>query len=263
MNKYKRISCREKMKKEYKVSQKFIDWAIENRHLKLEKEEIWNKIFDIDKTNSMSIRFIGVLIYNSDSDNYDEAIREWVELKQADNSSDCCICSHEIKLNILMEHVTGPHRTIIVGSYCIYKFGTEEMKEDLRIIEKMRNYIGDKKMCKNCCHYRILLTDTNRSFCRKCDHVISKRYCKRNELNYETKCFGCDNIVNINENSLHCKDCKDRILKEQLRIQEEKKIIMLQNNYRQCITCSKYNILINKAPYMKRCKPCWYKFKQF
>lgn len=68
-------------------------------------------------------KFMDTIIKYSLSKNYDEAIKEWVEIDYSSSPhEDFCICGHEIEQNC---HVQNIHnmRILVIGNCCIKKFG--------------------------------------------------------------------------------------------------------------------------------------------
>ncbi len=62
-------------------------------------------------------QFIEQIVLNSESKNYDDAIKEWHFLYE-EFGGNKCICGHIIKFNYHIKNIIN-HKRLIVGSVCI------------------------------------------------------------------------------------------------------------------------------------------------
>lgn len=144
------------------------------------------------KYNDKPSRFKSVLLSFSRSKNFDTAIQEWDPVAEQ-CSSVRCICSQPIH-NCYLWNNRHTKRQIVVGSECINKFGTEDMKIMQRAMTKDKGYAGPRRRCVKC--LRLAISNTKASYitvCKKClkecggDYTPTEAYKKL----YYRKCIDC------------------------------------------------------------------------
>tara|TARA_R110000803_G_C11791645_1_gene298122 strand:+ start:106 stop:561 length:456 start_codon:yes stop_codon:yes gene_type:complete len=121
------------------------------------------------------------LIQNSFSDDYKTAIMEWTE-NGYDEDDDICICTTRIfHKYYLYNELTKKH--ITVGSKCIKQFmdKNEQLVKRVKMIEKNKKYMKDKKLFKICdtCFNKMKLNNFNEHKwfhrCKPC-YIKMKRF---------------------------------------------------------------------------------------
>lgn len=177
------------------------------------KEKVWSRAKDKPS------RFEQVVLKFSEAKTYELAIQEWDSSIASDMSTSTCICSQEIEdLHYITNRVTG--NILIVGSECINKLGTEEMKKDLKTRSTVKNYTGEKRPCLHCGTHK---KSEGKFYCSSC---LSNQTNTPSRVVLEeiglAPCWGLDcdamipNIISVNycdkcdaPESLYCYSCGD------------------------------------------------------
>jgi hypothetical protein len=168
-----------------------IDQSKNNEYVKI--SSIWDKLIEYGGENSMYKKFIAVIVYYSESLNYIDSIEEWdLLIKENETISNNCICSQNIEYNYLIKNKLNSN-ILVIGSSCITKFCNDDVVNVHKISVKKRKYDGDKRMCQNCCNYKIShKKDDYVTFCKSCyeqgHRIPSESY--RKLMNYK-ECSNC------------------------------------------------------------------------
>lgn len=215
--------------------------------------DIRNKMTEIyypqwEVLTSKPNRFNGVLKDHSVADGIDE----WYEVERPERIYEKiiqykCICSTDIeKLFYIKNRLNG--NTLIIGSECINKFGSDEMIRIHKIKVKSATYTGNKRMCQSCSNFRISQNApyyvTQCKSCRTSEaiRVSPEVYGKAAD---NRQCIECNkyNIPHYHDSwKIKCVAC--------YAIADT-----LENN-RQCTTCNKYNIPLSSDTRKTRCIIC-------
>jgi len=255
-----------------------IDQSTENGYPKI--SIIWDKLMQYSDDNSMTKKFVAVIIYYSKSLNYNNAIQEWILItKENKNSSKNCICSQNIEYNYFIKNKIN-NKILIIGSSCITKFCNDDITNMHRISSKKRKYDGDKRMCQNCCNYKISSTKENYvTFCKSCykegHRTPSESY--RKLMNFK-ECTNCKLSLIKPEDSWKtlCSECykQKKSTFRQCDICKQNNIPSYepewknkckncynqeQINFRECLVCKKKKIASNEPSWKDKCTNCYFK----
>lgn len=275
------------MSDEYQLPKQYTDWiklqkqrkinqSINGEYIKI--SFIWDKLTEFGGGNSMSERFIAVIAYYSELIN--DAIEEWdLYNKESKITINNCICSQNIEYNYFIKNKYN-NNILVIGSSCISKFCNDDVVEVHKISVKKRKYDGDKRMCQNCCNYRISSNkDSYVTFCKTCYKagftIPSESY--RTLMNYKP-CSDCGlNLINSDESwKTKCKNCfkEKKTTFRQCNICKENNISLVEptwknkcsncyikekNTSRECSICKEKKIPINEPSWKDKCGGCYYK----
>lgn len=142
--------------------------------------DIWTLLKDAGNMTGMPERFTAVILAYSHSKIYNIAIGEWSVITSNVNNIGQCICSHKIQINNLVKNKINGN-ILVIGSECINKFGTGNMKTNYRIVSNIRNYTGTKRICQRCFKHKISECAENwKTLCRSCykngERIASEEY---------------------------------------------------------------------------------------
>lgn len=115
---------------------------------------------------NMKDNFERVILYYSESNNFNEAMSEWSGSDLHVDSNSRCICSHDINyVNYVVNSKTN--FMLRIGSDCIDKFSEhDELKQELAEYQKRIKYKGDKYWCTGC--KRHMSNDIYAPVCNTC-----------------------------------------------------------------------------------------------
>lgn len=220
---------------------------------------LWEEIpFEPSKFEIMPTRFKYVLTYFSNIDTlpsneqeledaYELALQQWPEMESEyglleDEDESFCICSHIIQRLFYVSNSDNDNR-LRVGSCCIKKFGSEENKENLRLLSKQMKYKGKKRLCESCGNYRI--SKKAPSWHRRCK-----------------SCFGNDNsFIKIPiPGGRICSSCKGPYIQSNEPSWKTKCTDCYKaTGYRNCELCGRNKIKEDSPGWMKLCRECYRK----
>lgn len=193
------------------------------------KKRVWKSV-----SGGMPEKFKAVLLEFSKADLFEDAIEEWLEVGGQCEISHTCICSHEIN-NCYYVHNMITGKRLVIGSKCIKKFGTEDMKKTMNMRKSIRSYEGDRQPCLHCgTHSKAV----SLLYCRKCmeegnttvSRVIMEEFSgqpcwgdcgkkifhgRRAELPYCNECFvagECQSCAESMVDNARCFDCYEKRL---------------------------------------------------
>lgn len=210
------------------------------------REEI-DAVWEALESKGLPDRFMAVLLAYSVSKDYIEAIKEWSVITQKkpqyDTEGTKCICSKNIdRLYPVTNTING--NTLYIGSSCIKKFCTDELKNALNLAKSMRNS-AEKTMCKGCCKYKLALDAEPWRYCKKCYNANIKTPCKeyRDFANYKC-CVECgENVIDPTDWRDKCHDCYKALMEFA----------------RECSDCGEKKILPTDDDYVTKCRDCYKK----
>jgi hypothetical protein len=184
--------------------------------------KIWDTLSKIQKNVGKPEKFATIILAYSTSVNYSDAIEEWIP-KSIDMNiySNQCICSQRIERNYIMYNKLN-HNSLIIGSECINKFGSENARQIHKIRVKHERYTetgGTKRQCAGCGNHRI----------------------SSNKPDWLTLCKSC--YRNGNESSKTAEAYRQ------------------SRNYRECKGCGENKIPDDAEHYITHCKPCYTELK--
>jgi hypothetical protein len=259
--------------------------------------DIWTILNDTGNMTGMPERFAAVILAYSHSKNYSVAINEWSVITH--NSSNCieyCICSHKIEINNhVKNNING--NILVIGSECINKFGSGNMKTNLRIVSNIRKYTGTKRLCQGCCKHKISEeAEEWKTLCKSCykngERTASEQYkqvmnykqcqqCSKFSIpkdaeDWKTLCNLCynKNLSERNDNIKYrqCQQCKKCCIPEDAEDWKtlcnmcyNRKLLDRFDNTgeikkiecRQCRSCKKLNIPNNEPRWKTECLDCY------
>ena len=159
-----------------------MDQKTYNKNLFSIREKVWT-----NAGGKKEQRFTSMMVeFSSKKD--EDYINEWDVVNNTWDipHQDQCICSQEIQNNYFIRNrVNGT--VLVIGSECINKFGSEEMKDKHKVMKKQDTYSGDRRMCVSCCKYMISANaESWKNVCKSCykngDKTVSKVYADTNGL---------------------------------------------------------------------------------
>lgn len=119
--------------------------------------------------SSKSEIFKDVLIENSDSATFEDALDEWdvVDILRTSEVDNHCICTQEINDRRCVKHIARGH-CLVIGNCCINKFGSDEWISENKRIERERTVRDGTKAgdvyCSEC-HVKLTTQTTNHKTC--------------------------------------------------------------------------------------------------
>jgi hypothetical protein len=152
------------------------------------------------------------------SKNYSVAINDWSVITH--NSSNCieyCICSHNIEINNhAKNNING--NILVIGSGCISKFRTGNIKTDLRIVSNIRKHTDTKQLCQACCKHKISEEAQERkTLCKSCykngERTASEKY--KQVMSYK-QCKQCLKFSIPKDLKTLCNLCYNKNLSERI-----------------------------------------------
>jgi hypothetical protein len=216
---------------------------------------IWTLLNDIGNITGMPERFTAVIMAYSQSKDYEYAINEWSVINvNSSEYTEQCICSHKIEINnYVRNNING--NVLIIGSECINKFGSGNMKTNLRIVSNIRKYTGTKRMCQRCCKHKIPGNAEDwKTLCRSCykkgERTASEEY--KQVMGYR-QCKQCKKFSiskDAEDWKMVCNSCYSRILTE--RVDDCKNI-----GYRSCQQFKKLSIPEDAEDWKTLCNLCY------
>lgn len=199
----------------------------------MEYEYIWSLY------KSKPQRFKAVICSKSTNDDYESAILEWDMIKEEDYyfHESHCICSHDIEDNYFIKNKNNG-KILVIGSECIKKFGTRDMVDEHKLMNKIANYEGDKRACINCGNHRIAYDDSWKKLCKPCyKNGIREASATYKKVVGIKSCTICGK--NNNTEIEICYKCKEN------------------ENKRECLSCGEKRILNTEPVWKKQCYSCY------
>ncbi len=212
-------------------------------------------IYTVAPSKKKSELFKLVLVHFSEAKDFDQAILEWNIDSVSDNlsvhnsisdqgeASSMCICSHEIKQSYYVKNQVN-NNILRIGSECINKFMSDNLKEQANILKKQMHYqkTGSQayKMCGVCHRHNIPIESPSwKNTCKACFKKGDK----------------AEAVINMNNRP--CETC------HQLRIPPTEPSWKLKcstcykANCRICTKCLKPTIQQNAPKWITMCSKCY------
>jgi hypothetical protein len=211
-------------------------------------------------------KFKEAIIQNSNSDNYEEAIREWdvVKYDRTLGRKSQCICTHSISDNYHVRHWQDD-KTLVIGSECIKRFGTDEQKATS---EKLKSDHERKtRDCQRCGRRFRKEGAQSEDHCEGCHLELTTRTCGNCSRRYQKvdakSDRWCDQCFTLKQD---CVDCGRAHFCETSKEKSwrvrcggcYKKYILRDIQEKPCITCKKP---FKAEQYKKACYDCYFKRK--
>jgi len=205
--------------------------------------------------NTRVKKFKSILLENSQSEDYAEAVNEWryYVRKAGEVGCDKCICGTPI----VYQHAIANAKTdkvLTVGSECIKKIRNKEIRDGMKLQLKIdKGNIKDKRICIVCCDYRVGNKEPTYNICKSC-YAEGEREPSKTYLSlFGDECVRCDaKFIPKFEGADLCLKCykdKQKLAKECPRC-GEKNILPGQENKKMCTKCS------TSSDCMRVCKGC-------
>ncbi|CAK7994536.1 Hypothetical protein POVR1_LOCUS60 [uncultured virus] len=235
------------------LSSTFLEWVSKTDfdpvdQLKAPHREDVDRVWEALDSKALPDRFMAVLVAYSRSKNYNEAVKEWNLIKsekpEYNTEGTKCICSKDIdRLYPVTNSLNG--NTLYIGSSCIDKFCTDDLKSSLKVAMKAQKYQGENKMCKGCCNYRLPPDADSWKYCKSCFEAGVKEPCKeyRDFAKYKT-CVECgENVIEPTDWRDKCYGCYKALMEYA----------------RECCDCGEKKILPTEEDYVTKCRECYNK----
>jgi len=217
----------------------------------------------LNKGEKKPDRFKAVILYYSDSNDFDEAMKEWDVLEyteeQLENDNQC-ICTHKISNLYFVVHRVH-NKQLIIGSSCIEQFGTSDQQDKADSLQK-----SHRRKTQDClrCGGRFPKNTSKRLNCAQCEWDIAHtknclecqiEFVQRDRFDDSDKCPTCSNLVKCTE----CDQDFDQRKAPGSEICPDCNIIA------RTIFCTGHSgnyvcKTVKEATWMKKCPPCYAKW---